>query len=342
MRDIARLFSIALLVPAWILSPVSWSKKTTPYALPRTPAQESATAETAVSSTDTQSTACGAAANEPSLTFDNIKEMVNAEVPDSVILSMIQARKGIFTISPIQVTQLKEVGASDDVLNSLASGPEVYIGWSVLPSKVIRDNYGLYVMNKYFAIDVAIANRGKDSLIVTALEFCHDSIRDVSIDPVLVRGSLQKGQLAGRRNLISHSIQGVGAIASPSSAFFKNLIHRGTFSAGAALFTPLKTAFDLVYPDTILTYLENWDKDEVFKKGFVVTAGGSTRGRVFIPIELIYPHPLSKSKAKNDYDKWRKATKGIYDPEDVKGDIGILVVLGQAIQLKGQRRFVKE
>src|SRR5205809_1815981 len=151
-----------------------------------------------------------------------------------------------------RLPNLKRRGASDELLMTLTSGSEVYIGWSVLPSKVVRDNYGRHVMNKYFGVDIVIANRNTgpggngdngdsgnaQSLIVTALEFCHRQLRDVSIDPTLVRGSLQKGELTGRRTQVSHLIQAIGVVASPSAAFFKNEIHRGTFSGAAALFTP--------------------------------------------------------------------------------------------------------
>ena len=299
---------------------------------------------------DSQSVGCSTSDTKSASTMDFKKglwDMVSAKVPEQVILSAMQGRVGVLDFTPSQIAELKAAGATDKILSNLVDGSEVYIGWSVVPSKIVRDNYGRYVMNKYFAMDVVVANRSKEtdgqgqSLIVTALEFCHDDLRDVSIDPALVRGSLQKGELTGRRNTVSHAIQAIGDIASPSSAFFKNALHRGTFSAAAALFTPLKTGFDLVAPDTILTYLENWDKDEVFKKGFVVPSGGSTRGRIFIPIELIYPRPLNKKDNDDDYNQWIQATKGNYDPEEIKRSVGTLVVLGQQITLGERRRYMK-
>ncbi len=332
-------------------------------------------------STDTQATGCGqlesdkklAGASEQKSTVDTIKQMLQKttkddkqvqKVPDDVIISVIQGHISTLDLTPADIADLANAGASAKLLATLTSGADVYIGWSVLPSKVLRDNYGRHVMDRYFGIDVVIANRTGEnadtgdksqSLIVTALEFCHlqsgGELRDISIDPALVRGSLQKGELTGKRNTISRAIQATGAVVAPSAGFFKNEIHRGTFSTAAALFTPMKTGFDLVWPDTILTYLENWDKDEVFKKGFVVAAGGSARGRVFIPIEIIYPRPLrekyrqltdvQKKKVKEDNDQWNQATKGRYDPEDVKKKIGTLVVLGQQITLGARRRYAK-
>ena len=328
-------------------------------------------------STDTQETGCGQMASDLRSAKDfqkgsavqTIRQMVEKNVPDDVILSVVQGHISTLDLTPSDVADLAGARASAALLRSLTSGADVYIGWSVLPAKVLRDNYGRHVTDKYFGIDVVIANRTGNStpaggtehaeepqsLIVTALEFCHvqagGELRDVSVDPVLVRGSLQKGELTGRRNTISRAIQAIGDVAAPSAGFFKNDLHRGTFSTAAALFTPIKTGFDLVWPDTILTYLENWDKDEVFKKGFVVPAGGSTRGRVFIPIEIIYPRPLAakngqlspdeKKTYESDNELYKQATKGNYDPEDVKKKIGTLVVLGQQITLGPRRRYIR-
>jgi hypothetical protein len=245
----------------------------------------------------------------------------------------------------------KHKGADEDLLSELSSQAEVYIGWSILPSKVVRDNYGHYVENKFFGADVVIASRSKETIVVNALEFCHvqlkELLRDVSVDPTLVRGSLQKGELTGERSIISSTILAIGTVMSPAAPFFKNSVHRATFSTAAAMFSPLQSAFNSVWPDTIATYLTNWDKDQVFRNGFVVSPGGSTRGRVFIPIEYIYPRP--KRKRPKDEQKggtwdlelrrWRDATHGVYNPEDVKKEIGQLVVLGQQITVGDNRRF---
>lgn len=331
---------------------------------PDAAAQAPAPAGSPDSSVDAGEIGCQAIKDLPALEVIKIRALVEAQnkavkeaadkekqkdvrtASDSAILALLQGRKLDAPVTPEDIADLIKNNASSSVLNALTNGPEVYIGWSVIPAKIVTDNYGHYVRGKYFAIDVAIANRAKESLIVTALEFCNninrEKIREVSSDPPLVRGTLQKGELTGKRSIISHSIEAAGGLATPSAVFFKNQIHRGTFSGIASLFNPMKTGFDLVWPDTIVTYLGNWDKDEVFKRGFVVSAGGSTRGRVFIPIELVYPRPLNKASQtyEEDRKKWKEATKGNFDNAEVKKRIGKLVVLGQAIELGNQRRFV--
>ncbi|MEP6754863.1 MAG: hypothetical protein ABJA67_05135, partial [Chthonomonadales bacterium] len=163
------------------------------------------------------------------------------------------------------------------LLKALSESADLYIGYSILPAKVVRDNYGHYVRDKFFAADVAISNRASTgTIVISTLEFCHAVIlqtaakvksdttahmKDVSTDPTLVRGSLQKGELTGARSEISNTIQAIGSIMAPAAPFFKVATHRATFTTAAAMLAPLKSGFDLVVPDTIAVYLSNWDKD---------------------------------------------------------------------------------
>jgi len=63
------------------------------------------------------------------------------------------------------------------------------------------------------------------------------------------------------------------------------------------------------------------------------------RGRIFIPIELVFPCPKIAGATQDKCSKQQEAKKGRYSPEEVKQEIGTLVVLGQDVQLQGQRRF---
>jgi hypothetical protein len=303
---------------------------------------------------------CGQAAQ--TLTATEVKTLLGSAASDDEISAYIAA-KARRSFSAQDVADFANTKSSSPrgatLMRSLATGPDVYIGWSVLPPKVLRDNYGHYVVNKYFGLDVAVANRSSastsaasggsntpTSVIISALEFCPptNTVKDISADPTLVRGSLQKGELTGKRSDISNSIQALGTILAPVAPFFKNAAHRANYSTGVSLLDPIKSAFDLIWPDTIATYLTNWDKDQVFKQGFVVAAGQSERGRVFIPIEYIYPRP-GKRPDKNSTDyagweqrqiNWKIASSGKYDPEAVKKVIGSVVVLGQQATIGGR------
>ncbi len=286
---------------------------------------------------DGASTGCEAA--RAGVTKSDVLALLKSGISSATIQDIVKDR-GHGNFSSQDLADFKQAQATDALLADLAADPDMYIGWSVLPSNVVRDNYGKYVMNKFFGLDIAVSNRSTQSVVIAALEFCHDELRDVSADPTLVRGSLQEGQLTGARTLVSDTIQGVGSVVSPLAPFFKVVAHRATFSTGAALFSPLQSAFDLIVPDTTATYLSNWDKDQVFKSGFVVTAGGSQRGRVFIPIEYIYPKPMNGQGSAQASQDWHNATSGRYNSEVVKRAIGSLIMLGQEFQF-GARRALR-
>ena len=252
----------------------------------------------------------------------DLEAMGRAQVSCPAQVAKLRASPHDFDSSGKALAQLKEAGVCDEALLEIIQ-PTIYIGWSVLPSKVLRDNYGHHIMDKYFGIDIAVYNRSEDkALVVRAFEFIlrANRQRDISADPALVRGSLQKGELTGKRNVIVNSIKSIPVIFSPAAALYRNPTPRANFQTAVGVFTGLGKALDIVVPDTILTYLETWDKTQVFKEGFVVPAAGSTQGRIFIPIELIYP--------RSD-PKWKKAHKGNYDPGLIKAEIGELYVLGQ-------------
>ncbi len=53
------------------------------------------------------------------LTLDDIKAMVSAEVPDSIVVSTIQNSEEVFNLSAQQIIDLKKVGVSDAVIEAL-------------------------------------------------------------------------------------------------------------------------------------------------------------------------------------------------------------------------------
>jgi len=325
------MFSLPIVMLATVESQPSPSQ-TSSQAVAQVAAQ-SAVGKNPESSLDSKTLGCSQPDRQEPVTFDQVKGMVSAKVPEKVLLEWIGLHSGELHVNPDQISALQEAGATESLLTALSAGPDVYIGWSVIPAKVVRDNYGRNVTNKFFGIDVAVANRSSDTVIINTLEFCRQmDQRDVSQDPALVRGSLLKGQLTGRRTIIRGSMVAISLAATPAAPFFKNVAHQNNFHTGLAILNQFPVAFDDIVPETTLKYLEDWDKDEVFKKGFVVAGGASSRGRIFIPIELIYPP--------SDKTNWKQATSGKYDPSIVKQQIGVLIVLGQSVQKMSPRRFV--
>ena len=191
---------------------------------------------------------CGTQVEAGALPFDKLQVMVEKKVPDEVILATLNRYASRPTLSPDELAKLKgnDVNASDDLLRELVLDDPIYIGWSVIPAKLLRDNYGRYVRQKYFGIDVALANRSKDKgLFVTAFEFCRKQLKEVSSDPALVRGTLVKGEMTGRRSIVLHLIHSTALVLAPIQGFFKNQAHHDNFVTGVNILNPLETGFKL-------------------------------------------------------------------------------------------------
>lgn len=191
------------------------------------------------------------------------------------------------------------------------------VAWEVLPEIVVRDNYGRHVSSKYFAIDVAVHNPSdSDVLIVRAFQFANKETH-LNSDPRLVRGSLEKGQMTGRRNVAINTIKSMGLVAAGASGFFKNTGSSATYNRSVVMFSdPFEKGLEVIFPDTTIKYLSNWDSDKVFKDGFVVSAGDTGRGRIFVPIQALYP----------DYTKPKRGTQ--FDLNEVKERLGDMKPVG--------------
>jgi hypothetical protein len=213
------------------------------------------------------------------------------------------------------------------------------IAWTVLPSRVVRDNYGHNVSNKYIAIDVIVHNGNTcNQLVVKGFQFLAKSSSPyVTTDPTLVKGSITKGQQVGFRNTAVQVIKTVGLIATGASGFFKDTGASATYNRGVTIFSdPFEKGIEMIFPDTTVTYLSNWDKDEVFKNGFVVDAGKDARGRIFMPIDVVcsryYPnHDRQKGRCRAPRFGQRYPA---YDADDIKATLGDMNVFGQEIQIR--------
>lgn len=200
------------------------------------------------------------------------------------------------------------------------SGKCIEIATQWVPYDVTRDNYGRFVADRYLAFDVAVENKTGSTVYVNAFLFIQkdqEDHPDLNLDAKLVRGSIEKGQMVGRRNESIEILKAVGTVGSGLSGFFKAT--GSAASAGriiAAYNGPLLTGVEAIFSDTTVKYLNNWDQDTVFKNGFVVPDGQTQRGRVFLPIEALFP----KYK-KRDPGKGHRLLDGSHkSPRDFRAD----------------------
>ncbi len=205
-----------------------------------------------------------------------------------------------------------------------SSTRDIKLVWGVLPHMVVRDSYGRHVSTKYFAIDIAILNQSPDTLNVTGFDVeTTDQGSYPSLDWKLVRASIEKGQMTGRRNVSMAALKGTGSIAAGLNGFFKNARSAATYGRIVSAFTgPFITGLEALIPDTTIKYLANWDQNPVFKNGFVIEGNGRTgNGVIFIPIQLLFP----------EYRKPSRRDAPDYTPDKVRAKIKRINLIGQQI-----------
>lgn len=227
-----------------------------------------------------------------------------------------------------------------------ASGQPPEVAWYVVPPKIVRDNYGHYVSSKYVAIDITVHNMNStDQINVQAFTFRGAPPADAykNSDPNLVRGSIVKGQDTGARAVLVRVIKVAGNLATGAGGFVKNASASASYGRGVSILSdPFEKGVELIIPDTTVTYLTAWDKDEVFKNGFIVEPGKEVTGRIFIPVslvcELLGTHqPPVKAVCKEG--GWLRSSQ--YDPLAVRENLGPMGVLGSHITMTVKRAITE-
>jgi hypothetical protein len=197
------------------------------------------------------------------------------------------------------------------------------VAWTVLPEKVVKDNFGQNVSHNYVAIDVTIRNNNcSNQLVVKTFVFknIEDEDPDLTTDPDLVKGSIAKGHEVGMRNRIVSSIKTFGLIGTGAAGYFKTAGASATFNRGLTIFSdPFEKGIELIFPDTTVKYLANWDENQVFKNGFIVSPNTETRGRVFMPLDFVCEKIKAAQKSCRSGHRGRGP---VYDPAAIKASLG--------------------
>ena len=215
------------------------------------------------------------------------------------------------------------------------------IVWDVLPVKIVRDNYGHNVANKYVAIDILIHNNDSTSqLLIQGFSFTTNHVQYVSNDPALVRGTIEKDQMVGFRNRAVQVIKTTGLIATGAEGYVHAASASANFNRGVSIFSdPFEKGIELIFPDTTVRYLANWDNNQVFKNGFVVDPGKEIRGRVFLGLEIVCSHHFPTKPANGEECSQGGFWVGAkYDPNQIKLRLGQIAAVGNsAATVTGQK-----
>jgi hypothetical protein len=198
--------------------------------------------------------------------------------------------------------------------------------WNVENKDTVGDNFGHYIANRYYVIELLINNQLDKKVIITGAGFKtkqgEDFITIAATDPQTIKGVLVKKDMVGRNARIKSLIKMTGLMLTGASGFFKAAGSAATYNRSINIYNdPFQKGLELVDPNTITNYLETLNS-EVFKTGLVLAPGSMGYLRVFVDQNNI-DHP---SKLKIDGKE-----KNQYDPIAVQKILNELVLQGQKI-----------
>jgi hypothetical protein len=196
------------------------------------------------------------------------------------------------------------VGSTEiSVLDSSAGGippglaPQVDVIWGVMSQNDCSDVFGKRVSKSMYCVQLKIGNNSGHPLQIAGIGFTKDikALAALGVPEVTIantsyaatRAVLVESQVWSTRNLAFNVVAGAGLIMAASSPFFS-----GTSKSAPAAKTrflslstivngPLQQAFNLVFPDPIVSQLKSLD-DQSFRDNMVIPNNSQVQTVVFV------------------------------------------------------------
>jgi hypothetical protein len=190
------------------------------------------------------------------------------------------------------------VGSADLTVLDTAAGPippglapEVDVMWGVMSQQNCSDAFGRRVAASLYCIQVKIGNNSGHPIQIAGVGFLKQ------LDPLLGLGSqvitianssygstravLVHAQSVSARNVIYSALQGGGLIMAASSPFIGKTATSHFLGLNTIVNGPLLAAYNLIFPDPILSQLTNLD-DQSFRDNMVIANNSHVQTIVFV------------------------------------------------------------
>jgi hypothetical protein len=180
------------------------------------------------------------------------------------IISIIVTYDGPPTVGNVVNVHL-DTGAPPPGAIPPGLSPQVDVMWSVLPSKIIHDNFGKRIKDEYYGIELVVGNNSGYDLQIASVGFIAPQLFLASgpnkyklptVTYQMTRGTLIREQQVGFRNTLVGSLNAFGPILTGTVPYFHSIPHRSNFSQFINVFSnPLEKGVELVAPDTTVGHL---------------------------------------------------------------------------------------
>jgi hypothetical protein len=169
--------------------------------------------------------------------------------------------------------------------------------WGVVPDRIVHDNFGHYVSDKFFCVEVVIGNDSGYPIQIAAIGFSMKG--DETRGPLpssgyrMTRAMLEVGQQLNPRGFVIQAMSAASLIAAGALPFFHNANHKANFASAAALFSdPLSKGLELLWPDLTIGELNRLD-DQMLHDEMLISNNTQVRTVVFVPKDVVLAYLLA-------------------------------------------------
>jgi hypothetical protein len=213
---------------------------------------------------------------------------------------------------------------------SAATIPVIYqrdpasIDWTIVPPRIVGDNYGRTIMKDYYCIEVTIQNNSGSDLALAGLRFVTGKgemqVGRPNTSYAIVHGSLARRKLTHPRTMTLAIIDGLGSLMTGFNPFFHNVNHAKNFSQFIDILSnPLAKGLDKAWKDAYPDELARLEQD-VLHDDKIIPNASTFKTRIFVPKRSLFTN--NENNDKKDRENLVK----------VREKLGTLWVMGYKFQ----------
>jgi hypothetical protein len=263
----------------------------------------------------------------------------------------LSAKLSIAGDAPVAVVKLKLRNDTrefilDFAVTGITQGPippglngqgQVDVMWSILPDKIVKDNFGGKVKKEFFCIEAVIGNDSGYDLQLSSVGFTIPKLTGVTRAPIpttgyrTVRGTLEAwGQLSTRKFVLG-GLNALGPILTGFLPFFHATNHKANYSEIVNLISnPIEKGVEGLWPDMLPMELDHL-ADQAFRDDIstktIIPNNVQARIVTFVPKRLVF------ASKKNDAHKDPT-------PREVMEALAEIVIIGKQIDYVNRVRVV--
>jgi hypothetical protein len=220
--------------------------------------------------------------------------------------------------------------------------PQVDVMWTVMPTAIVRHNFGRQIANNYYGVQIRIGNDSGFNLQIAGIGFKIPGAKNIvpTNSYRATRGTLEKEQQVGVRASVVNAVKSFGLLYSGFLPFWHMPNRKANANlAGEILNGPFEKGLEAVWPDLTVRQLTRLD-DQTLRDGLIVNNNSQVVTLAWVPKKLLNIASEADDQYLTEYlgrpgalkaDKARPGRDWRDEPQYVNWRLREMVIVGQAI-----------